>query len=422
LIVVTVSSKGPGEAGLLFGSPSLFHRLYYSEQRGQVAKLGFDTSRTKNTLAQTCLSFPFNFLVPEPALAVGEETSSRATEMIAEGEELFFEETFNGNGRTCGTCHPMENNLTIDPEFIATLPPDDPLFVAEFNPKLKTGFEIPELMRELGLIRENVDGFDDLDNKFVMRGVPHTLAMTTSIAQADFDDFPGLDDDGPGGANGPTDGQIIEVLPGQMTGWSGDGAPGDARLSDFALGAVTQHFTKSLKRQPGKEFRLPTDEELDAMEAFQLSLGRAEDPNLNANNDIGLKLKNADAIAGKAIFINGGGNISPADNKLKAGKCLTCHINAGATSGRAGEVGLNRNTNTGIEDLPKPEIFAELGIPRDGGFGRLNRSPFDCTDAPSPDCGFGDSRFNTTPLIEAADTPPYFHNNTVNTLERLLDL
>jgi hypothetical protein len=101
---------------------------------------------------------------------------------IARGRELFFKETFNGNGRTCGTCHPAENNFTIDPAFIATLPPDNPLFVAEFVPALKQNFENPRLMREFGLILENLDGFDDLSNKFTMRGVPHVLAMRTSIA------------------------------------------------------------------------------------------------------------------------------------------------------------------------------------------------------------------------------------------------
>ena len=53
--------------------------------------------------------------------------------LIAKGRDLFFNETFAGNGRTCGTCHREERNFTIDPAFIATLPKDDPLFVAEFH-------------------------------------------------------------------------------------------------------------------------------------------------------------------------------------------------------------------------------------------------------------------------------------------------
>src|SRR5712691_5682167 len=68
--------------------------------------------------------------------------------LIAKGREIFFNETFNGNGRSCGTCHREENNFTIDPSFIATLPPTDPLFVAEFNPALSQNFENPILMRK----------------------------------------------------------------------------------------------------------------------------------------------------------------------------------------------------------------------------------------------------------------------------------
>ena len=60
--------------------------------------------------------------------------------LITKGKEIFFNETFNGNGRTCGTCHPESDNFTIDPAFIATLPDDDPLFVAEFIPALKKNF------------------------------------------------------------------------------------------------------------------------------------------------------------------------------------------------------------------------------------------------------------------------------------------
>ena len=41
---------------------------------------------------------------------------------VCVGADIFFRETFNGNGRTCATCHRVERNFTIDPAFIATLP------------------------------------------------------------------------------------------------------------------------------------------------------------------------------------------------------------------------------------------------------------------------------------------------------------
>ncbi len=277
---------------------------------------------------------------------------------IARGREIFFNETFGGNGRTCGTCHRAENNFTIDPAFIATLPANDPLFVAEFNPDLKENFENPKLMRAFGLIRENQDGFDDLENKFNMRGVPHTLGLRNSVNSKD----------------------------GPHNGWGGDGAPGDRALRSFATGAVIQHFTKTLNRVAGTDFRLPTDEELDALEAFQLSLGRQQELKLP------LPLKDPVAKQGQIIF-----------NDIKTGKCFVCHFNAGANANPAffGEGAGNLNFNTGVEELPDQpaDLTGELNPPDDG--------------LGTP----GDGTFNIPPLVEAAETEPFFHNNSVQTIE-----
>ena len=166
--------------------------------------------------------------------------------LVEVGEQLFLNESFSENGRTCATCHRPTDNFGLTPSFIATLDSSDPLFVAETNSDLAASFENPVLMRGFALILENQDGFDDLEANFNMRGVPHTLALRTSIESRD----------------------------GARTGWSGDGAPGDGSLRSFAVGAVIQHFTKTTDRIASVDFRLPTDDELDALEAFQLSLGR----------------------------------------------------------------------------------------------------------------------------------------------------
>jgi len=278
------------------------------------------------------------------------------TALIAKGRDIFFNETFNGNGRTCGTCHREENNFNIDAVFIARLPKDDPLFVAEFNPALARNFENPRLMREFGLILENLDGFDDLATRFTMRGVPHVLALRTSVASPQ----------------------------GPRTGWSGDGAPADGSLRAFATGAVIQHFTLTLNRVAGVDFRLPTDAELDALEAFQLSLGRQSELALP------LPLKGTVAKRGQEIFL---------DNDLA--KCNICHRNAGANASLGGRDLGNANFNTGVEDLPdQPARLTGELVPRDDGFGRP-----------------GDGTFNTPPLVEAADSGPFFHNNSVSTIE-----
>jgi hypothetical protein len=309
------------------------------------------------------MSFKKSLLVIMALLAAAgcREPSPRpipGTEQIVEGRRLFFEETFDGNGRTCGTCHPARNNLTIDPTFIATLPPDDPLFIADTTPELGRRFENNNLIRGVGLIFENLDGFADLENIFTMRGVPHTLALRLSVASAQ----------------------------GPRTGWSGDGAPGDGSLRAFATGAVIQHFTKTLNRVPGTDFRLPTDAELDALQAFQLALGRQEELTLP------LRLRSAVARRGQEIFNSG-----------TEGKCSACHFNAGANADPRifGPDAGNRNFDTGVEDLPdQPARLLGEKVPRDDGFGIP-----------------GDGTFNTPGLVESADTGPFFHNNSVETIE-----
>lgn len=278
--------------------------------------------------------------------------------LVLKGEDLFFNETFAGNGRTCGSCHRAEDNFAISPAFIATLPAADGLFVAEVNPDLRQNFENPELMRKFALILENQDGFDDLPNRFNMRGVPHTLALGTSIASR----------------------------LGPQTGWSGDGAPGDGSLRSFAVGAVVQHFSKTLDRVVGVDFRLPTDEELNALEAFQLSLGRQQDPSLP------LALRGDIERRGQEIFL---------DRAL--GKCNACHFNAGANADPAifGPGAGNLRFDTGVESLPdQPADLAGEKNPADDGFGNP-----------------GNGEFNTPPLVESADTGPFFHNNSVETIE-----
>src|SRR5689334_11816450 len=80
-------------------------------------------------------------------------------ELIDLGEDLFFNETFGGNGRTCGTCHVPQDDFGLRPATIAALPPTDKLFIAEFESNL-TNLEHPSLMRSSrALILENIDGF-----------------------------------------------------------------------------------------------------------------------------------------------------------------------------------------------------------------------------------------------------------------------
>src|SRR5438874_4819126 len=353
----------PLAAGLVNVSQKIFFRRLslLNESTGEVM---FDETTAPPSLFA---------LVPPLDFEASGGSSGRGVEMdkvISRGAHLFFEETFNGNGRTCGTCHPAGNNFTIDAKFIETLPRTDPLFVAEFNPALAQ-LERPELMRRFGLILENLDGFDDPTNKFVMRGVPHTLGLQVSLAQD------------------PTQ---QPMPPAEMTGWSGDGAPGTGSLREFAIGAVTQHFTKRLDRVEGTDFRLPRPRELDAMEAFQLSLGRDRDFDLSK-----ITFRDSNVETGKSLFVNGGG-----DPINAGGTCAGCHGNAGALNA----LGRNGNVNTNVEDVEHPARSIQP-FPKDGGFGRTNNG----------DGTFGNRTFHTASVVEAAQSAPFFHNNVVSTLE-----
>lgn len=325
---------------------------------------------------------------------VGVQASS--PELIERGKQLFTEETFGGNGRTCATCHPPTHNFTLDSAYIRRLPSTDPLFVAEFNPALKD-LEEPRLLRRFALIAENLDGFSQ---PAVMRSVPPTLGLSRSI-QSDQ-----------GTATRP-------AFPlANATGWSGDGAPGSGSLREFAIGAVIQHMPKSLNRQEGIDFRLPTDDELDALLAYQLSLGRQEEVNIRPDDPNALRFADAVVEQGKLLFHG-----APArDGGTRA--CSGCHSNAGAND----SAGNNRNFATGVNRATNAPscLLPRVAVAGDGGFAADPLTTIDkidlCGGSTAGDVPFrGDMAFNTVSLIEAADTPPYFHNNIAATLEEAID-
>ena len=93
----------------------------------------------------------------------------------------------------------------------------------------------------------------------------------------------------------------------------------------------------------GVDFRFASEAELDAMEAFQLSLGRTLDPNVTPGSSGELAFRSPLAERGKQLF-------SDSDSSDgNAGKCQSCHANAGASSLSSGT---NDNFNTGVEEIP----------------------------------------------------------------------
>jgi hypothetical protein len=373
---VVRSGESPVDGFVLTGPSSLFVRLRHRQVRfvdDAGAPLGFD-----------------------PAAAATAEAS--IVRLIADGRRLFVNEKFDGNGRTCATCHVESNNFTVDPALIATLPSNDPLFVAETNPALAT-LESSDLLRRFGLILVNADGFDP-SRGFVFRGTQNVQALANSMAPQD--PAAGLDFS--------TNGR--NPNPPERLGWGNDGPP----LRDFALVAIAQHAPTTMARVPGADFRVPTDEELDALAAYQLALGRQEDFDLPT-----LELKSALATTGKTLYLDTGKFFEPGHKN-----CNACHLNGGGTTGMAFDPtipmdvtprGFNIGSATNANETP---LALTLGLPRDGGFGQVPTvfgSFGNTEDPPPPFPHLEVEEFNSPPVVESADTGPFFHNHTESDLE-----
>jgi cytochrome c peroxidase len=376
---VVRSGSSPLQSFVLTGSSTLFDRLRHRQVR---------------------------FVSDEgAALGVDPESPARGRDLatlVADGRQLFLDDTFDGNGRTCGTCHVESNNFTIDPSFIATLPASDPLFVAETNPAL-AALEHPDLLRRFGLILVNADGFDPPKGS-VLRATQNLQALANSMVPQDpsfFIDF---------SSNGRN------PDPPERLGWGNDGAP----IRDFALVAIVQHAPKSLGRILGIDFRGATDEELDALAAYQLALGRQEDFDLSR-----LELKSTLARTGKALYLDSGNLLEPGHKN-----CNGCHFNGGGTAGMSlnpftpgfprqdgSPRGFNFAAATNVNETP---LALALGLPRDGGFGQILTvfGSFGNTGDLFPPFGhFELEEFNSPPVVESADTGPFFHNHTIPDLE-----
>jgi len=373
--VVNPSSLG---SFVLTGSSTMFDRLRLRQVRfvgGANVALGFDPTASATR-------------------------RSDFAKLVVQGREVFLQEKFDGNGRTCGTCHVESNNFTIDPEFISTLPGNDPLFVAETNPAL-AGLENPKLMRDFGLILVNADGFAP-ERNFTLRAVQNIQALSNSMTRPD----PTLEADFTSKGENPD--------PPERLGWGNDGAP----LRDFALVAITQHAPKTLHRQRGIDFRVPTDEELDALVAYQLALGRQEDFDLRS-----LELESTLAKTGKALYLDTGTVGEPGHKN-----CNACHFNAGGTaafalnSSKPLDAILPPHGNvaapTKVNEIP---LALSLGLPPDGGFGQIFLTIFKSfgnTQELGPPIGTVQAEeFNSPPVVESGDTGPFFHNHTVPDLE-----
>ncbi|HZD58153.1 MAG TPA: Ig-like domain-containing protein, partial [Anaerolineales bacterium] len=323
---------------------------------------------------------------------------------VQQGENLFSKESFGGNGRACATCHVPAEDFGLSLATIDSLPPTDLLFVPEFNLSTITvaaqaepsdlrglitapsgatatvhagsvvtyrvyggnaglvgqtvtdgqgnkavvqsfapgdlgGLEESSVMHTRALILENIDGFGSPPN---MRATPHLLNLKFS---------------------------------GQPFGWSGE----VTELGTFTINAIRQHATRSLARVDGVDFRLPTVDEMAAIDAFQLTI---KDPQ-NENFDLELYATTAAQQRGRSLFFS-------------ARSCGNCHF------------------ATALSAAPRPDDNGQQPLFNTG----LNNQLVD-GDLPQepPQAGEQGRAFSISPLFGIRNTAPFFHEHSAATFE-----
>ena len=138
-------------------------------------------------------------------------------------------EPFGGNGRACGDCHVPGDNFGISARRITTLPNDHPFFFGGLD-------EDQRLLGDHGLVHVIVPGQID-----EFRQTPKLVHLQTLC-----------DEDG-----------NCDAL-----GLLGDRV---RNLCVFSTQAITNHMAKTVNRVPGRDFRMPTREECEALVAYMVS-------------------------------------------------------------------------------------------------------------------------------------------------------
>ena len=354
-----------------------------------------------------------------------------------QGELLFKQETFLGNGRTCASCHVPDNgDFGLSPEQVLAKPADDVLFVAEYNvntlvvtSSAPSGFAQPSDLR--GTITGSTGSATVLagtGNTFLIYGGSDLSGTITDANgnSASFVSFTAGDLAGPNPVNGSVNGLenfnlmhgpssntvsfpngrslILENIDGfnqievfraspsllnlELTAPYGFSSQ-IPDLGDFSAGAVEQHAPRSLLRREGTDFRLPTEAERAALEAFQFNIRVPSD----GDYDLDRFAVTDDQLLGRDIFF---------DSDAKCSRCHSGPVLAttdGTVPGFA--EGVNGTFDTGTDEVP---VNALDGMPPELPDGN----------------GVSTRRYSTPGLFGTNMTGPFFHNHTRIDLRRAI--
>jgi hypothetical protein len=389
---------------------------------------------------------------PTPVNDAGQTFTISLATQVGQGDNLFNGETFQGNGRTCATCHVASLNFALPPSniqsrFSTVSATFDPLFIGETNPSsFDSGFDFNLNTLELTQTVQSAAPCSGTLQGIITSGSGTTAARAKVLTQVSPTTFLVLGGMNPALSGTVSDsnscsGTVLSITSGSLGAIAGssvlgledpkrmrtsadtvnfpqgrglileniDGFPPTAPvfrksphllnlsqrgfgpfglsasindLQSFATGAVTQHFPRTLARNIGgsdPDFRLPTPDELAAMEAFMRSLDfpAGTDPNkFNLNRFV----ITAAQQRGFAAFFGGA-------------KCNFCHsstILANSSTFNTGVVNQTINT-AAVDNLP-------------------------CE--PSTACGT--RAFSARQLFNIANLGPFFHDGSAATLKDVL--
>jgi len=399
----------------------------------------------------TCGSVPnSDFAInttPTPINDAGATLTITVAAQVDQGGNLFNGESFQGNGRTCATCHISTLNFALPPSNIqsrfknvsATF---DPLFIGETSPSsFDAGFDfnlntlvLTQTVQSgapcIGTLQGIITNGSGAKAKVLTQVSPTTYLVMGGMNPAlsgtvsDSNSCSGTVSSITAGSLGTTAsvlgledpkrmrtsasasfpqgrGLILENIDGfsnpnvfrksphllnlRQRFFSGFGLSGNfSNLQSFATGAVQQHFPRTLARNSGgsnPDFRLPTPDELAAMEAFMRSLDfpAGTDPNkFNLNNFV---VTAAQQRGSNAFF--------------GAAKCSFCHSGTVLSSGCCDTIStgvVNQTINSaGVDNLP-------------------------C----EPNTPCGTRAFVVRQLFNIANLGPFFHDGSAATLQDVL--
>jgi cytochrome c peroxidase len=385
---------------------------------------------------------------PTPINDAGKTLTIPLATQVAQGEKLFNGETFQGNGRTCASCHVASLNFALPPSNIqsrfsnvsATF---DPLFIGETNPSsFDPGFDfnlntlvltqtVSSAAPCSGTLQGIITSGSGATAKVLTQVSPTTYLVSGGMNPAlsstvsDSNSCAGTVQSITAGSLGAIAGSsvlglenpkrmrtsadtvnfpqgrglILENIDGfpptppvfrksphllnlsQRFGPFGlSGSVND--LQSFATGAVTQHFPRTLARNSGgsdPDFRLPTPDELAAMEAFMRSLDFPAGTDPNKFNLSRFVITTAQQRGFNAFF--------------GAAKCSFCHASTVLASSATFNTGVVNQTinSAAVDNLP-------------------------CE--PSTACGT--RAFSTRQLFNVANLGPFFHDGSAATLRDVL--